>query len=842
MNSRPMSARPPVDTGPLAGLELPAHLRERTRFCQREQPVENTGVSRAGDFVLYWMRTAVRSDENPALDVAKYLATRLQLPLLVYHGISDDYEYASDRHHRFMLEGARDVQRQLQEQQLSYAFHLTTEDDREPYLLHLAKQAAWAVTEDMPADPPRRFLQVLLKKTEVPVLAVDTACVVPMQVMGRAYTRAFEFRSATAHEYQARVGRQWPESKCVPQAFPSGDLPFRPLDLQQADLGDLIARCRIDHAVGPIAGTPGGSTAGYHRWEEFTRRGLVNYARRRNNPLDDGVSRLSAYLHYGMVSPLRIAREAHAYDHVGAAKFLDELLIWRELAYGYCYYTANYDQWESLPAWARATLSEHVSDPRPAIYTWEQLARAQTDDPLWNAAQESLLVSGELHNNVRMTWGKAILNWTRTPQEALRLMIDLNHRYALDGREPASYGGLLWCLGQFDRPFQPPQAIFGTVRPRPTVEHARRLDVDRYRQRVRQLNENQRPAVAVIGAGIAGLIAARTLADHGLPVTVFEKSRGVGGRMATRSWEDGTTFDHGAQYFTARDERFRRYVESWQVEGIVAQWPDDQQTVVALDRGRQISESQSQIRYVGVPGMTAVARHLAKSLTVRLQTSIAEVRLNQETQHAPSQWALYDEQGGTCGHYDRVLVALPAPQAAVLLADLPHLARSLQASELQSCWAVLAQFSRTFDVEWVGAFLHNSPLSWTSRNGTKPGRKSAGESVVIHASPSWTMEHFDCDTDEIVAMMLEAFWSATGLPPQKPLGVQAHRWRYAIPAAPLQTGVMSDGSGTVITCGDWCAGARVEGAFLSGMAAAGRVLNSCQRLDSQPEMSQLRLF
>jgi photolyase PhrII len=843
MNSRPISASSSVaELQFLAELELPDHLRERTRHCQREQSVANTGASRAGNFVMYWMRTAVRSDENPALDVAEHLAERLQLPLLIYQAISDDYEFASDRHHRFMLEGARDVQRQLQEQHLSYAFHLTTEDDQTPHLLNLAQQAAWLITEDMPVDPPRRFLNVLLRKTEVPVLAVDTACVMPMQVVGRAYTRAFEFRAATANGYQSRVPREWPESTFAPLPFPIENLPFRSLDLQQADLSDLIARCRIDHAVGPIAGTPGGSTAGYLRWEEFKRRGLRDYARRRNNPLEDGVSRLSAYLHFGMVSPLRIAREAQACGNAGADKYLDELLIWRELAYCYCFYTANYDQWEALPDWARNTLSEHASDPRPALYAWEQLARAQTEDLLWNAAQESLLAAGELHNNVRMTWGKEILNWTRTPQDALKVMIDLNHRYALDGRDPASYGGLLWCLGQFDRPFHPQQAIFGTVRPRPTAEHARRLDVERYRQKVQQLNESQRPAVAVIGAGISGLIAARTLADHGLTVTVFEKSRGVGGRMATRWWNDGTTFDHGAQYFTARDDRFRRYVESWQAEGIVAQWPEGDQTVVALDHGRQISDSPSQIRYVGVSGMTAVARHLAKSLTVRFQTRIAEVRSVRESQHDPPRWSLYDEQGQPCGNFDRVLVAMPAPQAALLLADFTELARSLQAIDLQPCWALLAQFSQAFNVNWVGAFLHNSPLSWTSRNGTKPRRQSVGESVVIHATPNWTREHFDCDADEVATMMLEAFWSATGLQPQNPLGVQAHRWRYAIPSTPLECGVMTDISGTVIACGDWCAGARVEGAFLSGMAAAGRVLNSCQSLEQEPEITQLTLF
>lgn len=130
-----------------------------------------------------------------------------------------------------------------------------------------------------------------------------------------------------------------------------------------------------------------------------------------------------------------------------------------------------------VPTWAQKALQAGTRDPRPYLHTWEELSRGQTHDPWWNAAQQSLVRHGGLHNNLRMTWGKAILNWTRSPQQALRMLIDLNHRFALDGRDPASYGGILWCLGQFDRPFQPPQPILGTVRPRPTAGHAQRLDV-----------------------------------------------------------------------------------------------------------------------------------------------------------------------------------------------------------------------------------------------------------------------------------------------------------------------------------------------------------------------------
>ncbi|MBL8855112.1 MAG: FAD-dependent oxidoreductase [Planctomycetaceae bacterium] len=853
-----------------AKLQLPDHLRERARWCSRdmadsrdiaasrdvvasgwghlgradsqacELPADNSslGSSSDGDMVLYWMRTAVRVDENPALDVAVWVADYLGLPLLVYHGISDDYEYASDRHHRFMLEGARDVQEQFKRLGISYAFHLTTSEDPAPRLLELARKAACLITEDMPVDPPLRYLRAILRQTTVPTLVVDTACVVPMQVVGRAYTRAFEYRTATAAEYRRRVGLDWPARPSEPRAFPLESLPFRPLDLEKADLGALIARCRIDHAVGPILGTEGGSTAGYRRWHSFVAEGLSRYDQRRNSPLQNGVSRLSAYLHYGMVSPLRLAREAHEVGGAGAEKFLDELLIWRELAYGYCRFTKNYDQWESLPEWAQATLGEHARDPRPNLYNWEQLARGETNDELWNVAQQSLLMTGELHNNVRMTWGKAVLQWTATPQEALRLLIDLNHRYALDGRDPASYGGLLWCFGQFDRPFQPAQPIIGHVRPRPTQEHSQRLSVERYRRHVWTLNPAERPTVAVIGAGVAGLIAARTLSDHGWPVTVFEKSHGYGGRMATRRTDTGHTFDHGASYFTARDERFQRYVSAWQQAGVVAIWPDSAQHFVTLKQGCRVnsSESKAPVRYVGVPGMTALAHHLSSGLSVRLRTRVAHV-----SPTVAGELELLDEQEQGLGCFQRAVLALPAPQAAMLLDQNSDLARRLAEVDLQPCWATMASFSAQWDVDWCGAFLHESDLSWTSRNGTKPGRSASGESIVIHATPQWTRQNWESPPDEVATAMLTEFWRATGLSPQVPNSLQAHRWRYAIPSAPLDVEALASTDGRIVACGDWCSGARIEGAFLSGQAAAGRLLNAC-RVVEQETAIQLRLF
>ena len=811
---------------------LPEYLLERTRVFQ-------DAANSDGQFVLYWLRTAVRTDENPALDVAIKLADELKMPVLVYHALSQRYSYASDRHHTFILEGARDVQGQFSEHGISYAFHLSTPEDDEPHLVTLAKQAAVVVTEEMPVDPSSRFLKALAKQIQSSILCVDTACVAPMQLLRKPYTRAFKFRSATKKLYEERLTRSWPQLDITPQPFDLNNLPFSPLDLQTADLSKLVARCEIDHSIGPVVDTRGGSAAGYARWNLFREKGLGKYARQRNNALLDGVSRMSAYLHYGMVSPMRLAREAAEIDNAGSEKYLDELLIWRELAYAFCFHRDDHSKWSALPDWAQATLQAHANDSRADIYSWERLARAQTKDAFWNAAQASLLMQGELHNNVRMTWGKAILNWTKSPQAALRLMIDLNHRYALDGRDPASYGGLLWCLGQFDRPFEPESNIFGTVRPRSTRDHARRLDTEAYRTQVSTPRCDPVPRVAVIGAGISGLFAARTLADHGLPVTVFDKGRAVGGRMSSRRVDDESRFDHGAQYFTARDKRFKRYVKSWLEEGVVARWPDPQsdssQKIVVLKNGHLTEKSDSNKRYVGSPAMNAVCKHLAVGLQIQTKTRIAEIDLTE------GGIRLTDDAGLQLGTFDRLVVSAPAAQTAELLVNFPAIAVPASMVEMQPCWAVMVSFEQPVTKDWVGAFIHDSILTWVARNSTKPNRPTSAEHLVLHAGGQWSIDHCERDADEVAKELLAEFWQASGIAPQTPTHLQAHCWKFAIPDSPPKERCFFDAESGIAACGDWAGGPRVEGAFLSGMAAAGRILGTLTEKQDMTN-SQLQLF
>ena len=320
-------------------------------------------------------------------------------------------------------------------------------------------------------------------------------------------------------------------------------------------------------------------------------------------------------------------------------------------------------------------------------------------------------------------------------------------------------------------------------------------------------------SVAIVGAGMSGLMAARTLADQGLRVRVFEKSRGPGGRMATRRTGE-YAFDHGAQYFTARDERFGRSVESWSEEGLVARWEGR----IGVAKNGTLAPKNSQTeRYVGTPRMSGLTRHLAGGLDLGYTTRVGQILRDGK------RWALADAEGETLGTFDVVLVTTPPEQAVPLLAEAPALARQAAAVEMLPCWAVMAVFEQTLPVPFDGLFVHDAPVAWAARNSSKPGRP-APESWVLHAAPAWSREHLEADPQTIPGPLLTAFFEATGLDPAEPAFAQAHRWRYSMAAEPLEAGCLWDAGLRIGVCGDWCHTSRIEGAFLSGMAAAGRVL------------------
>lgn len=315
--------------------------------------------------------------------------------------------------------------------------------------------------------------------------------------------------------------------------------------------------------------------------------------------------------------------------------------------------------------------------------------------------------------------------------------------------------------------------------------------------------------VGIVGAGIAGLACARELAGKGCDVTVFDKARGPGGRTATRRPEPNLQFDHGAQFFTVADPRFQTLTDDWLARAVVAEWTG---RIVHL-RNTTVIDAQPQHRYVGTPGMTAMAVDLADGLRIRTGMTVVSV--------TPSSagWTIVTEARETIGPFDRLVVTLPAPQSAALLAS-HHFGVIAATVRMTACWTVMLAFETLVDVPWDGAFIQDNPLAWAARNSSKPSRERVMDCWVLQASPEWSATHLDVASEIVARDLLEAFQSVCGghLPPHR--HVAAHRWRYGQCSETDSRLMLFDPEIGLAMTGDWLADGRIEGAFLAGIRAA----------------------
>lgn len=479
----------------------------------RVRSVNGGPVRSDGRYVLYWMIAFRRPGWNFALQRAVEHAAALRLPLVVFEPLRCDYRWASPRLHQFIVQGMRANAAAMERQRggLTYFPYVErTRGEGRGLLARLAADAAVVVTDDFPCFFLPQMVQAAARDLTVRLEAVDSNGILPLRITDRVFTVAHSFRRFVQQVVLDHLsdGPVADPLRGLPRVEPvrlADDLVARwpAFDTRATGWPDWWSGLPLDWQVSPVD-QRGGWEEAERSLAEFLARRLAHYDTDRNDPDTEATSGLSPYLHFGHISshqvvqqllersewtPKRVAAKptgsAGGWWGASAAAeaFLDQVITWRELGYNMSSLRADYDQYESLPDWAQTTLAEHASDRRPYVYDLEQFESAATHDRLWNAAQRQLVREGRMHNYLRMLWGKKILHWSASPREALAVMIELNNKYALDGRNPNSYSGIFWTLGRYDRAWGPERPIFGKIRYMTSENTARKLNVTAYLRR-----------------------------------------------------------------------------------------------------------------------------------------------------------------------------------------------------------------------------------------------------------------------------------------------------------------------------------------------------------------------
>ncbi|GEL42386.1 deoxyribodipyrimidine photo-lyase [Methylorubrum extorquens] len=457
----------------------------RIRVLNDVKPREGAG------YVLYLMQQAMRVPFNPALELAIEEANRLKLPLLVCFGLLDGangFPEANARHYAFLLQGLADAAAALEKRGIAFLLRRATPAE---IAIDLSADAALLVLDRGYLAIQKRWYGEIEREAQCRIVQVEGDVVVPLET------------ASTKHEYAARTLRPklrklW-NDYLEPVEPRTVDHPAEGLiqrlklkdGLDVSDPAKLLAKLTLDTTVSPVKRFRGGYTEAAGHLKRFLEHAFAGYGAGRNKPEAGAASHMSPYLHFGHISPVEIAlaiRAAKDADDDDRSAYLEELIVRRELAMNHVFHTQGYDDYaRAVPDWARKTLAEHADDPRPKLYSEEELAEGKTHDHYWNVAMREMRETGYMHNQLRMYWGKKILEWSPSPEEAFARTLRLNNRYFLDGRDANSFTNVAWIFGLHDRPWQTRQ-IFGSVRYQ-SENSLRKFDVKGYERAVTRLCE-----------------------------------------------------------------------------------------------------------------------------------------------------------------------------------------------------------------------------------------------------------------------------------------------------------------------------------------------------------------
>ncbi|MEM9304529.1 MAG: deoxyribodipyrimidine photo-lyase [Pseudomonadota bacterium] len=442
-----------------------------------------------GRHVLYWMGGTQREALNPALEFAVERANRHGVPLLVVFGLMDDYPEANLRHVRFMLQGLAETATAIRARGIGFAL-------RRGYAADIATAAARDAVEVV-CDRGylrhhRAWRHQFAEQCNAPFAVVETEAVVPLRVASTKAEYAARTIRPRIHRHLADYLRP-----LAPVAIDQPWIGEPPESESLDDIDALLERMSLDRTVGAV--DPffiGGYSQARRRLEAFLAGPIDAYADRRSHPAEDVTTALSPYLHFGQISAIELALAVQARRNTHETNredFIEELIVRRQLAQNFCEFIDDYDAYACLPEWARKTLDEHRDDPREHLYSEAELAEAKTHDRFWNAAMNEMRITGFMHNYMRMYWGKKIIEWSATPEEAHRVTLALNNRYFLDGRDPNSYASVNWLYGLHDRAWTE-RPVFGKIRYMNANGLKRKFDMDGYLDKVARLRRRAREA------------------------------------------------------------------------------------------------------------------------------------------------------------------------------------------------------------------------------------------------------------------------------------------------------------------------------------------------------------
>ncbi|WP_422485824.1 deoxyribodipyrimidine photo-lyase [Gudongella sp. DL1XJH-153] len=431
-------------------------------------------------FIIYWMQSSQRVEYNHALQYAIRKANELEKPLLVYFGVTDSFPEANERHYRFMLEGLKEVRDDLRERNIGM---LIEKVSPEKGALKISSNAALMVTDKGYLRIERTWRDYLASNAACPVVQVESNVMVPVETLSNKE----EYSAATLRRKMNRLIDEFTATLTDDSIFISSlDIDLNLIEFDIDDLEKALGEMDIDRSVKPVEAYMGGTRHANSHLEDFIEDKLHKYSQLKNEPGLDYSSNLSPYLHFGQISPLYIYRRFLHVDHENKEDFLEELIVRRELAINFVYYNDNYDTLDSLHIWAKTTLNEHMDDKREYIYSLQEFENAKTHDVYWNAAQKEMILTGKMHGYMRMYWGKKILQWSKTPDEAFKTALFLNNKYNLDGRDPNGFAGVAWCFGKHDRGWKE-RDVFGKVRYMNAKGLERKFDMNRYLEKVESL-------------------------------------------------------------------------------------------------------------------------------------------------------------------------------------------------------------------------------------------------------------------------------------------------------------------------------------------------------------------